>query len=85
MALDREEGFVCPLPGKVAYEPWGPHGLSKACVMGGARNGSFFAAEQGRVVIHGNYENGQKQGTWEWVDSSGNVVRRTSGNASEAK
>ena len=84
-ALDRQAGFVCPLPGKVIYEAWGPHGLSKACASGGKRNGSFFAAEQGHVVIRGSYEAGQKYGEWEWLDSSGNVVRRGPGDASEHK
>ena len=84
-ALDRQERFVCPSPGKVVYESWGPRGLSKACVVGGTRNGSFFAAEQGHVAIRGNYENGQKQGSWEWLDSSGNIVRRGQDSASDAK
>lgn len=84
-ALNRQESFVCPPPGKVVYESWGPRGLSKACVVGGTRNGSFFAAEQGHVAIRGNYENGQKQGIWEWLDSSGNVVRRGQDSVSEAK
>lgn len=84
-ALDRQEGFVCSPPGKAVYEAWGPNGLSKACTVDGKRNGSFFTAEQGHVVIRGSYENGNEHGIWEWLDSSGNVVRRGQGGASGVK
>lgn len=85
-ALDSQEGFVCPPPGQVVYEAWGPHGLSKACEgADGQRNGSFFTAEHGHIVIRGSYEAGQKHGMWEWLDSNGRVVRHGRDDAPQVK
>jgi hypothetical protein len=77
LALDRQDGFICEVPGKVSYQAWGPRGLSKGCEsVTGAFEGSFFAAEYGRVVIRGAYKGGSPDGLWEWFDSDGKLTRR---------
>lgn len=75
-ALDNLKDFSCEPPNRVSYDPWGPQGLSKGCITpSGDRIGSFITAEQGRVVMRGNYEDGRKSGVWEWLDAAGNVEK----------
>lgn len=77
LALDRQSGFICEVPGKVSYQAWGPHGLSKVCEsVTGVAEGSFFAAEYGHVVIRGAYKGGKPDGLWEWFDGDGKMTRQ---------
>lgn len=74
--LDSYPGFNCPSPNTIKYEAWGENGLSKSCVNAkGLSDGSFWAAQQGKFFFRGSYKNGQKNGSWEYVDKKGNVVK----------
>jgi antitoxin component YwqK of YwqJK toxin-antitoxin module len=38
-------------------------------------NGPVAMAENGRVVIEGQYAMGKQVGEWRWFDASGNITR----------
>jgi hypothetical protein len=74
--LDSYPGFNCPSPNTIKYAAWGENGLSKSCVNAkGASDGPFWAAEEGKFFFRGSYQNGQKNGVWQYVDKKGNVVQ----------
>lgn len=54
------------------YEPWGKSGTQLVCSL---KHGSVTIAENGHVVIEGQYEMGKQVGEWRWFDESGKVVR----------
>lgn len=72
----------CPSGTQLEYTPWGKSGLSAICV---ARNGPIVIAEDGHVVIEGQYTDGKKTGEWRWFDSDGKVTRTEIEGAQEIK
>lgn len=70
--LNQFEGFSCPAPGTRKFEEWGRSGAALTCEI---RHGSFVTAENGKLALSGQYEDGRKVGVWRWYDDQGNVVK----------
>jgi hypothetical protein len=70
-ALEKKV-IKCPAGSQFEYSPWGKSGLVARCVV---LVGPTVMAENGHVVIEGQYDNGKQAGEWRWLDKSGKVVR----------
>jgi antitoxin component YwqK of YwqJK toxin-antitoxin module len=66
------KGVRCPDGSHLEYLPWSKSGLRAVCLM---ENGPVAMAENGRVVIEGQYAMGKQVGEWRWFDASGNITR----------
>ena len=64
--------LVCPEGVTSEYSNWGPHGLQEVCKL---KHGPFIAAENGRVVLEGEYKLGKPSGTWRWYDNTGKLQK----------
>jgi hypothetical protein len=62
----------CPAGSHLEYHPWGESGHKAVCLM---ENGPIIIAENGHVVIEGQYAMGKKVGEWRWLDANGKIVR----------
>jgi hypothetical protein len=71
-AVVISEDIVCPPPSVLQIEPWGKSGAQQICKI---KHGPFIAWEDGYIHLRGNYENGEKSGTWKWYDRTGIVVK----------
>lgn len=76
-ALDEYKNFVCDGQSSVVYSAWGSRGMSKSCVRDsdGRLNGSFIAAEYGRIFSISHYTDGKSSGLWLWYDRDGNITK----------
>lgn len=57
------------------YLPWGKSGIRAVCLL---EHGPIAIAENGRVVIDGNYLLGKEVGDWHWYDAAGNLSKTKS-------
>jgi hypothetical protein len=62
----------CPEGSQLEYHPWGESGREAVCLL---RNGPIAMAENGHIIIEGQYSMGKQVGEWRWLDASGKVVR----------
>lgn len=66
----------CPSDTVRASRPWGKAGWMIYCEKPGTLHGPWLAAEGGRLVLRGHYEQGQPSGVLELFDEEGNVEKR---------
>lgn len=74
--LDAQPDFFCPVGNQVAYDAWSECGLKKECIdpKNGLRDGSFFAAQGGRLHSKALYSQGRELGDWTWYDDDGKAL-----------
>lgn len=68
----------CPSNTVRASRPWGKAGWMAYCGKGGILHGPWIAAEGGRLVLRGNFEEGRPAGVLELYDEEGEVEKRVS-------
>lgn len=66
----------CPADSLPVSRPWGKTGWSAFCDRNGTPHGSWLAVEVGRLQIRGEYLDGTRCGTWEWLNLDGTVMKR---------
>ena len=69
----EDQKIICPSPSRLEYAPWGKSGLMATCKTD---HGPFVAAENGRVVLTGQYAHGKETGEWRWYNDKGEVDRK---------
>ena len=70
-ALEAKK-IKCPENAQLEYRPWGEHGLMAVCQI---QHGPVAMAENGHVVVEGEYSMGKQSGEWKWLDANGKVER----------
>jgi hypothetical protein len=71
--LDAQSDFFCSENHKIVYDAWSECGLMKVCTdaHSGAKDGSQFAAQGGRLLSKALCSQGRVTSGWTWYDSEG--------------
>jgi hypothetical protein len=79
--LDTQKDFFCPAGNQIAYDAWSECGLKKECIdpKSGMRNGSFFAAQGGKMRSKALYSKDKKTGGWTGYNSDGKALPEDGG------
>jgi hypothetical protein len=62
----------CPDGSQLQYQAWGKAGREAVCIV---RQGPVAMAENGHLVVRGEYSGGKPTGKWQWFDATGAVVK----------
>jgi hypothetical protein len=69
--LEKQE-ITCPPPARLEYTQWGKSGLMAICKV---KHGPFMAAENGKIRVVGENNNGKPSGEVKWFDANGKLER----------